>query len=322
MNINKIENQNIMKCRTRFGLKIEIRYINLIAIKILSLFFLGAIINPVGAQVLISDTTGVPDNTAMLEVKSTSKGLLPPRMTKDQRDAIVNPIAGLIIYCSDCTEMQMFNDTAWTNMIGLPPSEPPIPTITIGSQTWMANNINVGTMINGNTSMTDNNILEKYCYDDNPVNCDTYGALYQWDELMQYVTAESAQGVCPIGFHLPSDNEWKILEMELGMTQVQVDATGFRGVDQSSQLAGNEALWTNGDLDQNAAFGTSGFLALPGGQRNSSNSFTQLSDFGNFWSSSEAGIDAWYRGLGFATPLINRFDPKKTSAFSGRCVKD
>ena len=91
---------------------------------ILLVFLCPLFVNTVNSQVLISTTTGVPDNTSMLEVKSTTKGFLPPRMTEAQRDAINNPTAGLIIYCSDCLEMQMYNDTAWTNMIGLPVSSP------------------------------------------------------------------------------------------------------------------------------------------------------------------------------------------------------
>jgi hypothetical protein len=94
---------------------------------ILLVFLCPLFVNTLKSQVLISNTTGVPHGTAMLEVKSTAKGFLPPRMTEAQRDAINNPTAGLIIFCSDCLEMQMYNGTAWTNMIGLPVSSPIIP---------------------------------------------------------------------------------------------------------------------------------------------------------------------------------------------------
>ena len=90
-------------------------------------FLCPLFVSTVKSQVLISNTTGVADSTSMLEVKSTTKGFLPPRMTEAQRDSINNPTAGLIIYCSDCLEMQIYNDTAWTNMIGLPVSSPTPP---------------------------------------------------------------------------------------------------------------------------------------------------------------------------------------------------
>jgi uncharacterized protein (TIGR02145 family) len=288
----------------------------------LLLMFICININTISAQVLISGNTGTPDSTAMLEVKSTEKGFLPPRMTATQRDAIVNPTPGLIVYCTDCLDMQMFNGTAWTNMIGLPYSAPPIATITIGTQAWMAANLDVGTMITGTTTMTNNSVLEKYCYDDDPANCATYGALYQWDEMMQYVTTAGTQGVCPTGFHLPTDDEWKNLEMHLGMTQAQADATGIRGTDQGSQLAGNEPLWTNGNLDQNGAFGSSGFTALPGGLRTTSGSFYGQSVNALYWSSSESGGNAWLRDLLYFNPGVDRYDLSESVGFSVRCVQD
>ena len=198
-------------------------------------------------------------------------------------------------------------------------------TVTIGTQTWMAENLNFGTMINSTTStdnQTDNDIIEKYCYSNDGANCTTYGGLYQWDEMMQYVTTEGTQGVCPTGWHLPTDTEWKTLEMELGMTQSQADGTGKRGTDQGSQLAGNEPLWTNGNLDQNGAFGSSGFTALPGGDRFTSGSFVNQSIDAYFWSSSESGGNAWFRDLIYYSPKVYRYDFSKSLGFSVRCVQD
>jgi uncharacterized protein (TIGR02145 family) len=91
--------------------------------------------------------------------------------------------------------------------------------VVVGTQVWAKYNLNVGTMVPGTlggtnaTNQTNNSILEKYCYENNPAYCTTYGGLYQWDEAMQYVTTEGAQGICPAGSHIPSDNDWKILEM-------------------------------------------------------------------------------------------------------------
>jgi len=61
-------------------------------------------------------------------------------------------------------------------------------TVLIGSQCWLKENLNVGTMINGSQNQTNNSTIEKYCYDNDPANCDEYGGLYQWDEMMQYTT--------------------------------------------------------------------------------------------------------------------------------------
>ena len=186
----------------------------------------------------------------------------------------------------------------------------------------MAENLNIGTMVNGNGNQTDNATIEKYCYSDNTTNCDTYGGLYQWDEMMQYVTTEGTQGICPTGWHLPTEAEYKTMEMQLGMSNAQADATGWCGTDEGSKLSGNEPLWTNGALDQNANFGTSGFDALPGGYRGTSGSFTDLANEALFWSSSESGTDAWGRGLSNDNTQVDRANSTQTYGFSVRCVGD
>jgi uncharacterized protein (TIGR02145 family) len=81
---------------------------------------------------------------------------------------------------------------------------------------------------------------------DNAENCDIYGGLYQWHEMMQYVSTESTQGICPNGWHLPSDQEWKTAERQLGMTIYQSNLSGWRGTDQGSKLANNKVLWIDG----------------------------------------------------------------------------
>lgn len=282
------------------------------------------------AQVSINNDGTDPDASAMLEVKSSTKGFLPPRMTTVERDAISSPAEGLVIYNTDKKRLDLFNGTLWINATGyfncgdqIVDSEDNIyNTILIGTQCWMAENLNIGTRIDGSNEQTDNSTIEKYCYGDNASNCDTYGGLYQWDEMMQYVSTEGTQGVCPTGWHLPSDDEIKTLELQLGMTQAQADATGYRGSDQGSQLAGNEPLWTNGALDQNSAFGTSGFAALPGGRRNTNGSFSNQSSTAVFWSSSESGSAAWRRYLFNLSAQVGRSYGDEAYGSSVRCVRD
>jgi len=169
-------------------------------------------------------------------------------------------------------------------------------TVQIGNQCWIAENLNIGTMINGGLNQTNNTTIEKYCYNNDELNCDTYGGLYQWNEMMHYVTTESTQGICPIGWHLPSEDEFKTLEMQLGMTQAQADANGWRGTHEAiaSKLAGNSALWWDGPLDNSSKFGTSGFAALPEGSRHSEGTFNWQHDYAFFWMSTEY-IDSYPR---------------------------
>ncbi|MEI7452190.1 MAG: FISUMP domain-containing protein [Candidatus Falkowbacteria bacterium] len=81
-------------------------------------------------------------------------------------------------------------------------------TMLIGSQCWMRQSLNVGTIVTGATSQTNNSLLEKYCYNNDSAICQSDGALYQWNEMAQYSMTESGQGICPTGWHVPSQSEW------------------------------------------------------------------------------------------------------------------
>ena len=147
--------------------------------------------------------------------------------------------------------------------------------LTIGTQIWGKYNLNVGTMVTGVTAQTNNATLEKYCYANNSTNCTTYGGLYQWDEAMQYVNTAGAQGICPTGSHIPTDNEWKTLEMQLGMTQIQADGTIWRGTDQGTQLKSG---------------GTSGLNILLGGNRGTDGTFSHLPTQTFLWSDRKSNV--------------------------------
>ena len=191
-------------------------------------------------------------------------------------------------------------------------------TVLIGTQCWMAENLNIGTRINGADDQTDNSTIEKYCYGDDDANCTTYGGLYQWDEIMQYVTTEGTQGICPEGWHLPTDDEWKTMEMALGMSQSEADDIGWRGIDEGYKMKSTSG-WSNNGNGSNS----SGFTALPGGLRTSDGSFYYLGYYGLWWSSSEySGTNAWYRYLYYGYDQVSRGYGSKPSGFSVRCLKN
>jgi len=195
-------------------------------------------------------------------------------------------------------------------------------TVLIGEQCWLKENLNIGTMINGNEEMTENGVIEKYCYDNNIANCETYGGLYQWDEMMQYTTTQGVQGICPIGWHSPTDEEWKILEGTVD-SQYPVgypiwNQTGTRGYDAGEKLKSTTGWYSGGN-------GTNdfGFTALPGGHRNSVGNFNMLTSDDSFWSSSEgSNNNAWGRALHYGYDGIHRSLNTKAEGFSVRCLKD
>ena len=213
-------------------------------------------------------------------------------------------------------------------------------TIKIGTQVWMAENLKTTHYANGteiqlveNTNDWDAlEITDKaMCYYDNSsTHANTYGALYTWAAAMNGTNSSSSnpsniQGVCPSGWHFPSDAEWKQLEMYLGMSQSDADDFGFhRGTDEASKLAGNSGLWKNGSLLENdTVFGTSGFTALPGGGRVINGTFLGLGTHASFWNATEAdSSQAWGSDLFYGDSRVHRVYSGKTCGRSVRCIKD
>ena len=183
-------------------------------------------------------------------------------------------------------------------------------TVLIGTQCWMAKNLNVGTKILGSANQTNNSIIEKYCYNDDENNCNTYGGLYQWDEAMQSSTTERVKGICPTGWHLPTDAEWTTLTTFLG----------------GEAIAGGkmkETGYTHWASPNTGATNSSGFTALPGGYRYYSGSFFNLTSYATFWSSSQYGAtDAWFRTLLYTNEGVSQDHSGKTLGLSARCLKD
>ena len=291
----------------------------------------------------INDDGSSPNSKAMLDVKSTTKGLLPPRMTEAERNAITVAPAGLIIWCTNCGasgEMQVYNGTAWTNMVGGSASPAPFvcgdplvdardnksySTVLIGTQCWMAQNLNVGTKINGSGNQENNNIIEKYCYDDIESNCDTYGGLYQWTEAMQYSTTPGVRGLCPAGWHFPTDAEWTTLTSYVNsQTSYQCSSTsGCIGKAMAAMTLWNSSTETCTPGNNLSLNNATGFLALPGGIRANSMTFFFIGSYGFWWNSSEnSTTSAWERDMDYNGCSVYSAGNVKDNGFSVRCVQD
>jgi uncharacterized protein (TIGR02145 family) len=171
-------------------------------------------------------------------------------------------------------------------------------TIQIGTQCWLKENLDIGIKIDEVINQSDDGNIEKYCYDDLDANCTTYGGLYQWNEAIQYVTTEGTQGICPIGWHIPTKAQ----------LQTFSDAVGGNGF----------AL-----LDLNAGgTNTSGFSALLAGFRGSHGIFGNLYNRVYFWSSTE-GILATANYLRLHSDGgIYFFNSSQEYGFSVRCIKN
>lgn len=192
-------------------------------------------------------------------------------------------------------------------------------TVFIGGQCWMKENLRVGSLIKGKFNMSNNGEIERYCYNDKSTYCGVYGALYQWDEMMQYDKQSGVQGICPDGWHIPSDDDWKQLEMYLGMTYENLNNLGYRGVNEGYKLKSTTG-WNNGGNGSNE----SNFSAIPAGYLYSNGSdFRYLFSDGSWWSSSEYDSErVLRRGLYSNSNMIRRNHHSKIDGLSVRCIKN
>ena len=193
-------------------------------------------------------------------------------------------------------------------------------TVKIGNQIWMAENLKYLPSVSPSSvgSVTDP-LYYVYGYQGTDVlaakatdNYKTYGVLYNW---------EAAKASCPKGWHLPSDTEYKTLEMYLGMTQAQANATSWRGTDEGGKL--KEAGTTHWISPNTGATNSSGFTALPAGSRITDGSFLTIGSHTYFWSSSASSSSlAWLRYLNTSYSTVYRGDIGKAYGFSVRCLRD
>ncbi len=193
-------------------------------------------------------------------------------------------------------------------------------TVLIGTQCWMRENLNIGTLINNVTNQTNNGIIEKYCYNDLEANCTIYGGLYQWDEMMNYTTSRTSntsgsQGICPAGWHVPSDAEWTQLTTFLGGESMPGGKMKEPGT----------AHWLNPNT---GATNSSGFTALPGGFSYTGGydggEFIELSSHAYFWSaveSSSTDVSCWFLSY-FSAQVYSTNYYRETDGLSARCCKD
>jgi uncharacterized protein (TIGR02145 family) len=407
-----------------------------IQIAALSMAALLGVTSLTNAQNLGISATGVaPDPSAGLDVNFTDRGVLIPRLTTAQRNAIPNPATSLLIYNTTTGCFEFWDGSAWRVLSAqcaggcIPLSVGPAagshsstqtsitwnwnavstatayyvntvnnfatatnvgnttsytqsglscgqnytlyvwaqngcstsaasvftfstsscPPGVCGSQVFMTANMDVGTMIPGANEQMNNSLLEKYCYNNTPANCTTYGGFYQWAEALgePYSSNSSSiggawqscdpcgssgrQGICPFGYHIPTDKEWSRYEWcvennisPTGTTPLTTfqGNTGWRGTNDPTigpaaklkASASNSPAWDGTNA--------SGFRALPAGAR-WGGGFISLGSVAYFWSATEnTAIFAWYRRLDTGDWQSARLNSGKTQGLSVRCLKN
>jgi uncharacterized protein (TIGR02145 family) len=205
----------------------------------------------------------------------------------------------------------------------------------MGSQCWLKENLNVGTRIDKNTDQTNNSVVEKYCYNDDEANCSTYGGLYQWGELVQYlngasnvanwnpVPAGNVQGLCPPGWHIPSEPEYYALRINISnLVAPSMGATQEGMAMRENSSYGHWAVPANPAYDGN---NYTGFTALGAGARNmtSPGYWTYFNTAAYLWTKSTSGTQYAYSYYMInSTPYFSQGSQNRGFGLSVRCLKD
>jgi uncharacterized protein (TIGR02145 family) len=179
-------------------------------------------------------------------------------------------------------------------------------TVQIGSQCWLKENLDVGTMVAGVDTQKYDGVIEKYCYNNDTNYCRTYGGLYQWDEAMAYSTTPGIKGICPTGWHIPTRADFQILDKA-----VSGNANSLKAIGQG--------------VDSGTGTNTSGFSALFAGFRDPTGSFAGTGSFSvaAFWSSNEYDADTVHFMYMMSNDSnIYFYTLQDIYGFSVRCLKN
>jgi len=315
-----------------------------------------------GARGMLIANTGEtePHHSAMLELRSNNdEGLLIPRMTTAQRDALA-PVQGLIVYNTETKKVNYCTGSHWMEVeteaeefsgdgqpcVDLPEFEDTrngyvYPTVQIGDQCWMAKNLAYLPVVHSNTQFeTQSNNSQPgygvYGYNGSDVataksqaNYANYGVLYNWFAVNQ----SGVNAICPTGWHLPSDAEWTQLTnyvVSQGYPNSNVvNGTGnalksCRQVNSPLGGACNTSVhprWSSNVTHH--GFDKFGFSAFSGGYRGTNGIFEYVGVNGYWWASTEcSSASAWSHRMSRGSGNVHRGNLNNGSGLSVRCIKD
>jgi uncharacterized protein (TIGR02145 family) len=137
--------------------------------------------------------------------------------------------------------------------------------------------------------------------------------------------AVMTEGICPSGWHIPSDGEWQIMEISLGMSESEASVRGWRGTDEGYQIKSTSGWHGNGNGSN-----SSGFNGLPGGftqwthkgQITGYYSSGNINGYSSWWSSSESGSNSWERFMTHYNDIVYRYNVIRYNGLSARCLRD
>ncbi len=181
-------------------------------------------------------------------------------------------------------------------------------TILIGDQCWFQENLNYETQ--GGS----------WCYNDEVQNCERYGRLYTFEIAMAGNSEEGSRGICPEGWRVPSDEDFKELERELGMTRIESNDSQWRGED----LKIGDVMKVSSSCTQagESFCGSSKFNVFLGGSRSTAGAFRYVGTHAFFWTSTVSVGEAWRRLFSLDNPGVLRDKANLENGFYIRCIKN
>jgi len=192
--------------------------------------------------------------------------------------------------------------------------------VSINNQCWFQSNLQTETYRNGDSIPGDLNELEWAATSNGAqaihpdLNVSQHGRLYNW------YAVDDARGLCPAGWHIPSDDEWKELELFIGMNQTETDDIGWRGINHGDDLKSN--FNDSPSWDGNNQYG----LSLTESYWRRANGVFYSNPVGTYQTSSSISSDCWFRSFQFGIGMIYRnrdtYYPSKGNGYSVRCMKD
>lgn len=285
------------------------------------------------AQVGIGTET--PDASAALEIKSTTQGFLPPRMTQAERNLIGTPVQGLMIYCNDCGangEAQLYNGIAWTTMTGGVTTAAPFVCGDNVTFIYNGSDVTYGTVSGaGSTCWLDRNLGASQVATSS-TDAAAYGDLYQWGRAADghqlrtsattstlSTTDTAGHGdyitttLSPYDWRSPqNDNLWQ------GVDGVNNPCPSGYRVPTDAELDAERLTWNSNDSA--GAYASALKLPMPGSRRGSDGSLFNVGFVGIYWSSTVSSTDSRYLFINNSSANMNSYD--RVYARSVRCIKE
>jgi len=209
-------------------------------------------------------------------------------------------------------------------------------TVRLGEQVWMAENLRTTHYADGTPLVdgTDSGSIEDdfttpyyfWCDDDSAAYAETYGALYTWAAAMRGDTSSNTnpsnvQGVCPNGWHLPSDKEWQQLLMYMGLDKAEIESGLWAGTDEGGKL--KETDTTHWKAPNTGATNETGFTGVPSGYRHFVGAYAFFPTDALIWTSTVySEFSGRYYGLRYDRATVRSSNERKDFALSVRCVRD